>query len=121
MARGMNPPSRSDKLKRAAKEYSGYERTLSEDALARKERGEKGYVPSFDRDEVEARVRRSESNYKENAKTPEGRELNKRNMEFQREEASKVRATNSRAQYDHERDSGDPNALKMSFEEWKKL
>ncbi len=28
---------------------------------------------------------------------------------------------NSRSQYEHERDAGDPNALKLSFEEWKKL
>ena len=28
---------------------------------------------------------------------------------------------NSRAQYEHERDAGDPNALKLSFDEWKKL
>lgn len=28
---------------------------------------------------------------------------------------------NSREQYLHERDAGDPNALRMSYEEWKKL
>lgn len=28
---------------------------------------------------------------------------------------------NSREQYEHEREAGDPNALKLSFEEWKKL
>ena len=32
-----------------------------------------------------------------------------------------MRDTNSRAQYQHERDAGDPNALMLSFEEWKKL
>jgi hypothetical protein len=28
---------------------------------------------------------------------------------------------NSRAQYEHEKEAGDPNALRLSFEEWKKL
>ena len=104
-----------------AKRYAGYERTLSEDALRRKEAGEKGYVKGFDRTEVEGRVRRSESNYKNNLSTEEGRDLNKRNMQFQESEALKVRTPNSRAQYEHERQAGDPNALKLSFEEWKKL
>jgi hypothetical protein len=111
----------SEKLDEDAKKYAGYERTLSEDALKRKERGEKGYVPSFDRNEVETRVRSAERIYKENASTKEGRELNKRNMQFQESEAAKVRATNSREQYEHEKATGDPNALKLSFEEWKKL
>lgn len=30
-------------------------------------------------------------------------------------------ATNSRAQYESEKEAGDPNALNMSFEQWKKL
>ena len=34
---------------------------------------------------------------------------------------SGMRKENSRAQYNHERSVGDPNALKLSFEEWKKL
>ena len=38
-----------------------------------------------------------------------------------KDEAVKIRKENSRAQYNHERDAGDPNALNMSFEEWKKL
>jgi hypothetical protein len=37
------------------------------------------------------------------------------------ENAEKVREINSRSQYNHEREAGDPNALKLSFEEWKKL
>jgi hypothetical protein len=30
-------------------------------------------------------------------------------------------SVNSMQQYQHERDSGDPNALRLSFEDWKKL
>ncbi len=35
--------------------------------------------------------------------------------------AQRMNKANSRAQYDHERQAGDPNALKLSFEQWKKL
>lgn len=52
-----------------------------------------------------------------------GRESAKRraNMAEEEAEALKVRATNSREQYMHEKAQGDPNATKLSFEEWKKL
>lgn len=36
-------------------------------------------------------------------------------------ESVTVRETNSRSQYEHEKAAGDPNATKLSFEEWKKL
>lgn len=45
---------------------------------------------------------------------------NKR-LQESKAEAVQVRQTNSRAQYEHEKAQGDPNALKMSFEDWKKL
>jgi len=35
--------------------------------------------------------------------------------------AATNRAPNSRAQYQHEREAGDPNATSLSFEKWKKL
>lgn len=111
----------SEDDRKEAKRYAGYERTLSEDALKRKEAGEKGYPKGFDRSEVEARVRTAERIYKENTATQEGRDLNKRNMKFQESEALKVRETNSRSQYEHEKAAGDPNANQMSYEEWKKL
>ena len=36
-------------------------------------------------------------------------------------EAVVPREINSRAQYEHEKAVGDPNATKMSYEDWKKL
>lgn len=36
-------------------------------------------------------------------------------------EQKQERQENSRAQYEHEKNAGDPNALQLSFEEWKKL
>ncbi len=42
------------------------------------------------------------------------------NMVEQEQEA-RMRAPNSREQYQHEKEQGDPNALRLSFEEWKKL
>lgn len=38
-----------------------------------------------------------------------------------REIVDKYPPVNSRAQYEHERKAGDPNALQLSYEEWKKL
>lgn len=46
------------------------------------------------------------------------------NMYEQEAESLRQRAMpkpNSRGQYEHEREAGDPNALKLSFEDWKKL
>jgi hypothetical protein len=42
------------------------------------------------------------------------------NMVEQEQEARSM-AINSREQYQHEKEQGDPNALRLSFEEWKKL
>ena len=39
----------------------------------------------------------------------------------EQEQESRSRAPNSREQYQHEKEQGDPNAIRMSFEEWKKL
>jgi hypothetical protein len=43
------------------------------------------------------------------------------NMYESEAEVMRQRASNSRAQYDHERKAGDPNALNLSFKEWQKL
>jgi hypothetical protein len=104
-----------------AKRYSKLEKELSQDALMRKNWGEKGFVKSYDQEEVNARERGAARNYKENLSSAEGRAVNKRNMDFMEEEVNKVRETNSRAQYEHEKAAGDPYATSMSFEEWKKL
>jgi hypothetical protein len=103
-----------------AKRYAGYERTISQDALNRKNAGEKGFPKNFDQDEVNARVRSSERNYKDALSTEEGRQQNKKNMDFQESEALKVRETNSRAQYEHEKAQGGA-MTDLSYEEWKKL
>ncbi len=38
-----------------------------------------------------------------------------------REIVDKYPSVNSKAQYQSEREAGDPNALRLSFEDWKKL
>ena len=43
------------------------------------------------------------------------------NMAEQEAENLKIRAANSRAQYEYEKRQGDPYATRMSFEEWKNL
>ena len=105
---------------KAAKRYAGYERTISEDALRRKQSGEKGYQPTLDRGEVESRVRNAENLYKAGQATEEGRKVYAGNMDFQRGEAAKIRETNSREQYMHEKEQGGP-MTDLSYEEWKKL
>jgi len=65
--------------------------------------------------------RRAEANFKENLTTAEGREYNRKNMDFAQSEVNKVLEINSRAQYESEKEAGDPNALRLSFAEWKKL
>ena len=45
---------------------------------------------------------------------------NKR-LQESKDEAIKMREPNSRAQYQHEKETGDPNANQLSYEEWKKL
>ncbi len=57
------------------------------------------------------------------ARQKAGREAAKQMANMAEEEAEmlKIRATNSREQYMHEREAGDPNATQMSYEEWKKL
>ena len=39
----------------------------------------------------------------------------------EQEQELRMNKTNSRAQYDSEKKAGDPVALRLSFEEWKKL
>ena len=43
------------------------------------------------------------------------------NKKLQQDIQNAAPAANSRAQYQHEREAGDPNAQRLSFEEWKKL
>ena len=100
-----------------AERSSKIERRISSDALRRKEAGEKGIVMTAD--EVESRAKRNKENYLKNTRTPEGRETNKKNLDFSMKED--LPKANSRAQYEHEKQVGDPSATRLSFEEWKKL
>ena len=50
--------------------------------------------------------------------------LAKMTMDAKKEQAEKAyqqRKIDSKEQYEHEKEAGDPNAVKLSFEEWKKL
>jgi hypothetical protein len=90
---------------------------ITSDALRRKMSGEKGIVMTpFD---VESQTRNAKRIYLENLSTERGRELNRKNEEFER--SVDLPRANSRAQYDSEREAGDPYATSLSFEAWKKL
>lgn len=93
------------------------EKRISSDLLRRKMGGEKGIAMTpFD---VESRTRNATRNYLENLKTERGRQLNRDDEEFVR--TTDLPKANSRAQYESEQEAGDPNALNLSFEAWKKL
>jgi hypothetical protein len=113
--RGSSGYSKADEA--AAERIARLERRISSDALRRKNAGERGVVMSPS--EVEARARSARRNYLENLSTESGRKINTRNESFIRE--VDLPAANSRAQYESEKKAGDPNALRMSFEQWKKL
>ena len=111
----------SEKDESEAKRYGELTRIKYQDLADRKAAGEKGIVLPPENDPALGFRRRAEANYKENMTTAEGRDVNRRNMEFNQGEVNQVLETNSRAQYESEKEAGDPNALKLSFAEWKKL
>lgn len=113
--RGKSGYSEADEA--SAERYSMLNRRIASDALRRKNEGERGIVMSPS--EVEARTRTSKANYLGNLSTESGRDLNMRNEGFIR--STDLPTANSRAQYESEREAGDPNALNLSFAEWKKL
>ena len=104
-----------------AKRYGELTRIQYQDLANRKAAGEKGIVLPPEKDPALGYRRRAEANYKENLTSEEGRNINRKNMEFTQGEVNQVLEINSRAQYEHEREAGDPNALRLSFQEWKKL
>ena len=111
----------SEKDEAGAKRYGELTRIQYQDLANRKAAGEKGIVLPPEKDPALGYRRRAEANYKENLTSEEGRNINRKNMEFTQGEVNQVLEINSRAQYEHERDAGDPNALRLSFSEWKKL
>jgi hypothetical protein len=117
--RGRSGYSESDEA--GAKRYGELTRIQYQDLADRKASGEKGIVLPPEKDPALGFRRRAEANYKENLRTSEGRDVNTKNMEFNQGEVNQILETNSRAQYDSEREAGDPNALRLSFAEWKKL
>tara|TARA_R110002126_G_C10086579_1_gene464502 strand:+ start:67 stop:438 length:372 start_codon:yes stop_codon:yes gene_type:complete len=111
----------SEKDEAEAKRYGEMTRIQYQDLANRKAAGEKGIILPNEPDPALGFRRRAEANYKANMATTEGRDVNRRNMEFNQGEVNRVLETNSREQYESEKEAGDPNALRMSFAEWKKL
>jgi hypothetical protein len=111
----------SEKDESEAKRYGELTRIQYQDLANRQAAGEKNIILSNEKDPALGYRRRAEANYKENLTTAEDREINRKNMQYAQGEVNKVFEENSRAQYENERQAGDPNALKLSFAEWKKL
>ena len=103
-----------------AKRYGEMTRAQYQNLADRKAAGEKGIIMDTSKNPAEGYRRRAEANYKENLTTSEGRDVNRRNMEFNQGEINKLYKENSRAQYEHEKEVG--GALSdLPYEEWKKL
>lgn len=113
--RGSSGYSEADEA--AANRVARLEKRVSSDVLRRKMGGEKGLYMSPT--EVESRAKNAKSNYLQNLSTQEGREMNRKNEEFVR--ATDLPKANSIQQYRAEKEAGDPYALNLSFEAWKKL
>ena len=111
----------SEKDESEAKRYGELTRIQYQDLANRQAAGEKNIILSNEKDPALGYRRRAEANYKENLTTAEDREINRKNMQYAQGEVNKVLETNSREQYESEKEAGDPNALRMSFAEWKKL
>ena len=111
----------SEKDESEAKRYGELTRIQYQDLANRQAAGEKNIILSNEKDPALGYRRRAEANYKENLTTAEDREINRKNMQYAQGEVNKVLETNSRDQYESEREAGDPNALRLSFAEWKKL
>jgi hypothetical protein len=64
-------------------------------ALVEKAQGKAGFTGGFDKTEAEAQNRRSEQHYLENTKTPRGREINRANVKFMRDQVTKLKDVNA--------------------------
>jgi hypothetical protein len=78
-----------------AKRYGELTRIQYQDLANRKAAGEKGIVMPPEKDPALGFRRRAEANYKENLKTPEGRDVNRANMEFNQSEVNQMFKENS--------------------------
>lgn len=92
------------------------EKRISSDLLRRKMAGEKGI--SISPYYVNEKSKSAERDYLRNLATEQGRQRNRLNEEDRNLDLPRA---NSRDQYDAEKEAGDPNALNLSFEQWKKL
>ena len=105
----------------ASKRYGELTRIQYQDLANRQAAGEKNIILSNEKDPALGYRRRAEANYKENLTTADDREINRKNMQYAQGQVNQIFQENSRAQYESEKEAGDPNALKLSFAEWKKL
>jgi hypothetical protein len=107
----------SDKEYAAADREAMLEKRVSGDVLRRKNLGEKGL--HMTEDELAYRTNQARTEYLRGLEDKDLKKLNDKNTKFQRE--VDLPKANSIEQYEHEKDAGDPNALRLSFEDWKKL
>lgn len=120
--------SKWEKLSKKAGEYSDkdyaeadraarLEKRISGNSLRRINLGDKSLL--MNEDEIETRANSVRNRYLLGTEDKEQKKINAKNDNFTRK--VDLPKANSIEQYNHERDAGDPNALNLSFEDWKKL
>lgn len=120
--------SKWEKLSKKAGEYSDkdyaeadraarLEKRIHGDVLRRKNLGDKSLL--MDEAEIETIANDVRNRYLLGTEDKKQKKINAENDNFTRK--VDLPKANSIEQYKHERDAGDPNALNLSFEDWKKL
>ena len=109
--------SKWDKLRIKAGEYSDKEYAAAERYAKINEKAAR-LNKSFSEDDIDSVKTSSYRNYLKSLGDESKSKVRARNVQTTEEDLRKI---NSIEQYNHEREAGDPNALRMSYEDWKNL
>jgi len=109
--------SKWDKLRIKAGEYSDKEYASAERYAKIDEKAAR-LNKSFSEDDIDSVKTSSYRNYLKSLGDESKSKVRARNVQTTEEDLRKI---NSVEQYNHEREAGDPNALRMSYEDWKNL
>ena len=109
--------SKWEKLNKKAGEYSDKDYAAAERYAKINEKAAR-LNKSFSEEDVDSVKTSSYLNYLKNLGDESKSGVRTRNVQTVEEDLRKI---NSVEQYNHEREAGDPNALRMSYEDWKNL
>ena len=109
--------SKWEKLNKKAGEYSDKDYSSAERYAKINEKAARSNK-SFSENDVDSVKTSSYLNYLNSLGDDSKSKVRARNVQATEEDLRKI---NSVEQYNHEREAGDPNALRMSYEDWKNL